>query len=311
MSYASILNLYKDQAVLNFPEVFALEKVDGTSSSICHTKQETTYTDNHKVTSKGNFHYHGGGITGEQFKSLFDTETLERELHKVDCHKITIYGESYGGKIQRCADRYGATIKFVAFEVKIDDRWLTVPEAEALVLRLGLEFVHYVRIPTKLSLIDAERDAISEQAIRNGVTTRDGTFVRREGIVLRTIDEQLDHRGNRIMAKHKRAEERETKTDRPVDTAKVEALKEGRAIAEEWVVPGRILNARSHFPAEQWDIKNMKNLIAYVLNDVKKEGAGEFIPSPEADREICKRAAQLIKQNLESALYQNVTDPGK
>ncbi len=304
MSYASILNLYKDQAVLNFPEVFALEKVDGTSSSICHTKQESTYTDNHKVTSKGNFHYHGGGITGEQFKSLFDTETLERELHKVDCQKITIYGESYGGKIQKCADRYGATIKFVAFEVKIDDRWLTVPEAEALVVSLGLEFVHYVRIPTKLSLIDAERDAISEQAIRNGVTTRDGTFVRREGIVLRTIDEQLDHRGNRIMAKHKRAEERETKTDRPVDTAKVEALKEGRAIAEEWVTKNRLVG--HVLPKIEGDpivdMTRTREVISAMLKDIEKESEGEIVWSDVARAEIGKRTAQLLKQYFQDQL---------
>jgi hypothetical protein len=251
---------------------------------------------------------HHVDLTGQEvLDGGFDTETLERGLHKVDCHKITVYGESYGGKIQKCANRYGPTIKFVAFEVKIDDRWLAVPEAEALVVSLGLEFVHYVRIPTKLSLIDAERDAISEQAIRNGVTTRDGAFVRREGIVLRPIEEQVDHRGNRIMAKHKRAEERETKTDRPVDTAKVEALKEGRAIAEEWVTTnrlvGHILPKLEGDPVV--DMTRTKDVIRAMLKDIEKESEGEIVWSDVARAEIGKRTAQLLKQYFQDKLREN------
>jgi hypothetical protein len=290
MGYRHTDNLYANQAILQFPECYASEKIHGTSSHLKFNRQENT------------IHYHGGGERYETFKALFDVPTLEYRFPLLRGDVITVYGESYGGKQQKNAWRYGPVLKFCAFEVNVDGVWLTVPQAEEYVKLLGLEFVHYVRIKTDLSCIDAERDAISEQAIRNGVTTRDGEFIRREGVVLRTINEELDSRGNRVMAKHKRPEERETKTIREVSTDKIEKQKEARAIAEEWVTENRISNAKSHFTADEWRIQNMGNLIRYIVNDVIRESEGLAELDADAKREVGKRSAQLIKQDFQSAL---------
>lgn len=306
MGYMHLDNLYKNQAILAQTECYALEKIHGTSSRIIFTRHVTDYTDSVGVKTTGNFHYHGGGVPGATFKALFNTEDLEGKLLGIPGDKIVVYGESYGGSMQGNAWRYGPMLKFCAFEVKIDDCWLTVPEAEALVLSIGLEFVHYVRISTKLSEIDFWRDAISEQAIRNGVTTRDGPFIRREGVVLRTIDEQLDHRGNRIMAKHKRDEERETKTPRKVvDPSKMEILKEARAIAEEWVVSERLNHVLSHLSPEVVDMTRTREVISEMIKDIHREGAGEFEPSQTVNAEIGKRTAQLLKQYFQDKLKED------
>jgi hypothetical protein len=297
--------LYREQKILEFDECYALEKIHGCSSWVTHTKGVTTYKDNLNVESVGNFHYHGGGVTGAEFKKLFDTNALEAKLHAIPCEKITVYGESYGGKMQANQWRYGDKLKFVAFDVCIDDKWLTVPESEALVLSLGLEFVHYVRISTKLSEVDFWRDAASEQAIRNGVTTRDGAHIRREGVVLRPIDEAVDFRGNRICAKHKRAEERETKTERPVNAEKVQILKEARAIAEEWVVMNRLDHVLSKLPGEVIDMTRTREVISAMLEDIHREGAGEFEPGPTVNAEIGKRTSQLLKQYLGEKLKES------
>lgn len=243
-------------------------------------------------------------MRGEEFKALFNTAELEPKLLALPYDKVKIHGESYGGKIQKCKDRYGDKVRFCAFDVKVnDERWLTVPEAEALVLSLDVEFVHYVRISTKMSEIDFWRDATSEQAIRNGVTTRDGAWIRREGVVLRTIDEAVDHRGNRIIAKHKRDEERETKTPRVVDTKKLEVLKEARAIAEEWVTENRLVgHILPKLAGEVVDMTRTKEVISAMLLDIHKEGLGEFEPGPEVNAEIGKRTAQLLKQHFEKKL---------
>lgn len=291
MSYASIGNLYKDRAILLESECFAMEKVDGTSASLAFNRDQNI------------IHYHGGCVQGPVFKALFNSEDLEAKFRQLSGEKITVYGEAYGGKVQKGAWRYGSNIKFVAFEVKVDDVWLVVPEAERIVLSLGLEFVHYVRISTKLSEIDFWRDATSQQAIRNGVTTADGPFIRREGVVLRTIDEKLDARGNRIIAKHKRDEERETKIPRVVDTAKIEKLLKAREIAEEWVVENRLLHVLSHLPGEIVDMTRTRDVISEMLNDVHREGEGEFEPSPEVNAEIGKRTGQLLKAWLQSKLH--------
>lgn len=46
----------------------------------------------------------------------------------------------------------------------------------------------------------------------------------------------------------------------------------------------------------------MKNLLSYVPKDVYTEAGAEVEQTAENSREICKRAAQLIKQNFESSL---------
>jgi hypothetical protein len=280
---------------------------------VTHTKGVTTYKDNLNVESVGNFHYHGGGVTGAEFKKLFDTDALEAKLHAIPCEKITVYGESYGGKMQANQWRYGEKLKFIAFDVCLDDKWLTVPEAEKLVLSLGLEFVHYVRISTKLSEVDFWRDAISEQAIRNGVVTMlpngfgygPSRFVRREGIVLRPINEEVDFRGNRICAKHKRAEERETKTERVVDLAKLEVLKEARAISEEWATLTRLQHVIDKIPGAVIDMTRTREVISAMIADIHREGEGEFEPGPTVNAEIGKRTSQLLKQYLSEKLKES------
>ena len=103
-------------------------------------------------------------------------------------------------------------LRFVAFEVQVGDAWLSVPNAHDVAAKLGLEFVHYVKVSTDLAALDAERDAPSEQARRNGIEGDQP----REGVVLRPLTEHFDHRGDRIICKHKRDEERETRTPRQV-----------------------------------------------------------------------------------------------
>lgn len=298
MGYASISNLYSDTRILEQKECWALEKIHGTSAWIHY--HPATDTDPEKLVLH----------SGEQqtvFQVLFDQEKLLKLFRLFGTSlPIKVHGECYGGKIQKNAWRYGDKIRFVAFDVHYNGEWLSIPEAKGVADFLGLEFVHYVRIPTTLAHIDAERDATSEQAIRNGVTTRDGEFVRREGVVLRPITEMVDRKGNRICAKHKRKEERETKTIREVNTDRIVALKAASELAEEWVTENRVRNAQSHFSEADWTITNMRTLIRYVCEDVCREAGETEVPrTPENLKEICRKAALLIKKNLEESLNEH------
>ena len=270
-----------------------MEKIHGTSA--------------HLKWNDGNLHLYSGGESSTSFSALFNVDKIKQLFSQLslilDCKHIIVYGEAYGGKQQRNAWRYGPNLKFVAFEVFADPKWLTVPEAEKAAKYLGLEFVHYVRIPTKLELIDAERDAISEQAIRNGVTTRDGEFIRREGVVLRTVDEKVDRFGNRILAKHKRAEERETKTERKVDDTKVQLIKEGNAIAEEYVTEMRLCHVLQKLPPPEInDMTRTREVISAMITDVEKEAGDEIVMSEQARAAIGRATAKLLKKHLEESL---------
>lgn len=302
MGYRHTDNLYANTTILNFPECYATEKIHGTSANIVFNLADD---------SPSCVQFHSGGEKHENFVKLFDATQLWQRMRSIalfdsgnpNAGKVTVFGEAYGGKQQKQAWRYGPNLKFCAFEVLCGDTWLTVPRAHQVAAALDLEFVHYVRIPCNLAAIDAERDATSEQAIRNGVTTRDGEHIRREGVVLRTINEERDGRGNRIIAKHKRAEERETKTERVVDTTKMEKLQEAKAIADEYVVSTRLEHVLNKL-GEVKDMTRTREVIAAMIEDVNREGAGEFEPSNQVNAEIGKRTAYLLKRHLES----NISD---
>ena len=283
MGYLHIDNLYKNQDVLLFKECYALEKIHGTSA--------------HLSWKDGKVHFFSGGEKHENFIKLFDEPALKASFEAIGHPEVVVFGEAYGGKQQGMAHRYGKQLKFVAFDVKVGDYWLDVPNAEQVVTRMGLEFVHYKRVTTDLAALDAERDAPSEQARRNGVEGDQ----HREGVVLRPIREFRDNAGRRIISKHKRAEERETKTQREVgDPAKLKVLEEANAIAEEWVTPTRLEHVLDKLPGV--GIQDTPKVIAAMIEDVVREGAGEIVDSKEARKAIGGLAAKLFKKRLQDSL---------
>jgi hypothetical protein len=301
MGYLHIDNLYKNQTVMQFKECYALEKIHGTSA---HITWAPGYSEANSLS------FFSGGEAHERFVALFNKADLHARFvgtfgTSFDLD-VTVYGEAYGGKQQGMSGTYGKDLKFVAFDVKIGERWLDVPSAERLVVGLGLEFVSYERIPTDLPVIDAERDKPSEQAVRNGITEPK----LREGVVLRPLIEVQLNNGSRVIAKHKRDEFRETSTPRVVDPSKQEALTEANAIAEEWVTPmrlehviGQLISNREYKRAEMSDIKAM---IELMTADVLREGEGEFVDSKEVRKAIGARTVVLFKQHLNATLVGDV-----
>ena len=237
MGYLHIENLYKCRDVLLFRECYALEKIHGTSANL--------------KWLGGNVLYSSGGEKRDNFVKLFDDGKLVASFLAIGHPEVTVYGEAYGGKQQGQSWRYGKSLRFVAFEVRVGETWLSVENAADVTAKLGLEFVHYRRISTDLAAVDAERDAPSEQAKRNGVEGDQP----REGIVLRPLEEMTKSNGARIIAKHKRDEERETATSRTVDAEKLEVLRAANDIAVEWrgeirtVTPCRTPGTRNHRPS--------------------------------------------------------------
>lgn len=290
MGYLHIPNLYRPEAqlILLFKEVYALEKIHGTSA--------------HVSWRDGALHFFSGGEKHDNFVKLFDTFALAEAFKGMGHESIVVFGEAYGGKQQGMAHRYGKQLKFVAFDVKIGDCWLDVPNAEQVAKRLGFEFVHYVRVSTDIAALDAQRDATSEQAIRNGIEG----FQPREGVVLRPIKEFRDNSGSRIISKHKRPEERETKTVREVgDPAKLKVLEEAEAIALEWVTPMRLQHVLDHLTAdlgEEVNMQHMPKVISGMVEDVIREGRGELVDTKEARKAIGAAAAKMFKKRLQDAL---------
>lgn len=287
MGYMHIENLYKSQAILMFKECFAMEKVRGTSAHI-------TWKD-------GNVIYFAGVAKYETFVELFDDAALRDAFTELGHPEVTVYGEAYGGKIHGQSWRYGKALRFVAFEVQIGDAWLSVVNAESVATKLGFAFVHYRRVPCSLEDIDAERDAPSEEAKRAGMADQDYP---REGVVLRPLVEVRMGGNHRVIAKHKRDEERETKTPRKVVEGMdgFAVLEGAEKIATEWVTPTRLEHVLDKLGGAP-GMERTPDVIAAMTEDVLREGAGEIVDTKEARKAIGRAAVELFKKNIKARLY--------
>jgi len=280
MGYLHIDNLYKNQDILLFKECYALEKIHGTSANI-------KWKDDKII-------FFSGGSKYESFKKIFDISFLEKKFKELfEGIDVTIFGESYGGKCQGMSETYGKEMKFIVFDVKIDENWLNVPNAEEVTKKLNLEFVDYVKIKTDLKLLDAERGKESTQAIRNGC----GEGKLREGVVLRPLIEVMKNNGGRIIVKHKRAEFIETRTKREVNPGQLKILEEAKAIAEEWVTPMRLNHVLDKL-GNPTEIEKIGVVIKAMIEDVTREAKGEIKESKQSMQFIGKKTAELYKRRL-------------
>ena len=294
MGYLHIENLYREsaQAILEFKRLFACEKIHGTSANISWKDSKLSFF--------------SGGEKHDRFVALFDViklDALFTEKFGVSEHPVTIYGEAYGGKQQGMSATYGPDLRFVAFDVKIGDSWLAVPNACALVESMGLEFVSWAEIPGTLESIDAERDRPSTQAERNGL----GMDKIREGVVLRPPFEVTLNNGSRLIAKHKRAEFSERTSGYPglLDETKKAALEGAEAIAEEWVTPMRlehVIDKLKGSYGRDLMIQDMPELIRNMIEDVTKEASGEIVDSKEARKAISHKTVKMFKDRLHAAI---------
>jgi len=263
-----------------------MEKIHGTSAHV-------------KFNADGTITFFSGGVSHERFVELFDKDELKRLYAEADLPidvEIVIYGEGYGGSCQKMSRVYGKDLKFVVFDVTINDIWLTVPNAEDVATKLGLEFVHYNKIPTDLELIDKERDAPSVQAERNGMGNH-----HREGVVLRPLVEVTKSNGKRVICKHKREEYGETKTKREVTPEQLKVLEDANSIADEWVTPMRLQHVLDKLDGPH-DMTIMRQLIPAMLEDIKREAEGEIVWNKTVSGAITKRTAETMKNFLKNSL---------
>lgn len=286
MAYMHISNLYKEQTILLFKEVYALEKIHGTSSHIGWRFQNKQ------------IHFFAGGESHEKFLALFDQTFLKAKFEEmfpdVD---VTIYGEAYGGKQQGMSHTYGKELKFIGFDVQVGELWLNVPNAEDVCKKFNIEFVHYDKIEVNLDNLNAYRDAPSVQAVRNGC----GDDKKREGIVLRPLIEMRLNNGERVICKYKPDEQMENKTKREVSPEQLKVLEDAKAIAEEWVVELRLVHVLQKFPNDV-NMESVGNIIKAMIEDVYREGKNEIIESKAVEKAIGKKTVELFKRKLQNNL---------
>jgi len=290
MGYMHIDNLYKNKDIFLFKECYATEKIHGTSA--------------HVKWKNGKLSFFSGGSSYEDFLALFDKEFIEKKFQELGYDEVVIFGEAYGGKVQKMSDTYGKELKFVVFEVKIGNRWLEVPKMDKFIRdTFGFDVVDWVKIPTTIEAIDAERDKPSVQAIKNGC----GNNKPREGIVLRPPIEVTLNNGARIIAKYK-SEEFAERHNQPrvktTDKEKLKVLKIAEEIANEWVTEMRLTHVLDKFP-QPYDITQMGDVIRAMIEDIEREADGEIVKSKATRKAISSHAAKMFKARINAHLHKS------
>lgn len=294
MSYTHIENLYKDTAALDlFREVYALEKIHGTSAFVVWDRETDAL-----VFSPGS----GSRVL---FEAMFD-HNLIREVLAQQGRTTTIHGEYYGGSCHKMSDTYGRTPKFVVFDIKVrgadregtpKDCWLSVPQMDELARALGLEVVFWEKIPCTIEAINAARDADSVQAVRNGM----GPGHRREGVVLRPLIELTKNNGERVLFKHRYEKFRERASLEPdlaAKQARQDLLVDASAIAEEWVVPMRLAHVLDKIQPPVSGRQDIKRVLQAMVEDVTREAEGEASIDDFAVKAIERRTANMFLEHL-------------
>jgi hypothetical protein len=288
MGYLHINNLEKDWSILEFKKVFALEKIHGTSAHIA-------WVDNQ-------LKFFSGGEAHERFVALFNQTALNAGfIEKFNTTSVIVYGEAYGGKQQGMSVVYGPNLKFVVFDVKINDSWLSVGQAESVAANLGLEFVDYNYISTSVEDLDRERDKPSVQAVRNGM----GKDKMREGIVLRPPFEVTLNNGSRLIAKYKRLEFAERRTVKKLYDPQTHTEQQNAAlVAFEWVTDERLRHVINRLISTRTNkevcIEDTQNIIALMLEDVLREGSGEVLDTRQVRKAINSETVKLFKLYLKN-----------
>lgn len=273
-----------NQLVLMFKELYALEKIHGTSANVKQKGLSAPLT------------FSSGGAAHQAFLNIFDVEDIQARFNTFGQDDVEIYGEAYGGKMQKMSHIYGPDLKFVAFEVKIHEMVLNVPDAHEVANKLGFEFVDYKKIPAILEAINAERDRNSVQAIRNGM----GEGKSREGIVLRPIEELITKTGNYVLVKHKSDVFKETATPRKVeDPAKLKIMADADVVAFEFVTDMRLLHILDKIPGDH-DIKITGKVIQAMIEDILREGRKEVIDSKVVRKAIGNKTRKLFHDKIKN-----------
>lgn len=300
MGYQKIPNLKRDFKILEIcKQVYCLEKIHGTSSHIAFRDDK--------------LNFYAGGVPYDVFIKLFDHDRLLEAFRNLGHNCITIFGESYGGKLQKMTDVYGPELKFVAFEVKIRNVWLNVQQAEKVARSLGFDFVFYNLVEATVEAVNAERDRPSTQALKNGM----GPDKWSEGVVVRPVVELMTGDGKRLLAKHRRSKYEETKTTRELSMTPEERalVKNARDVSEEFVTDMRLQHVVDQYLAAKHEadhsgqyllsVKDTGPIVRLMIDDIVTEHGDEIVWSKEVGKLIGAKTAAMFgrKTSIFNNLY--------
>jgi ATP-dependent RNA circularization protein (DNA/RNA ligase family) len=172
------------------------EKIDGTNIRIM-------------LDEEGNVKF-GGRTNNAQLPALLlqhlhNTFTKEKMLNAFSSEghtvpNVVLYGEGYGGSIQKMGEVYGISQKFRLFDVLVNNQWwLSQDNINSVAEKLEISTAPYLGEWTFDQIVERVRKGVISKVAyfdNNAIATA-------EGVVARPIDTLFDRNGKRIIIKLK------------------------------------------------------------------------------------------------------------
>lgn len=166
------------------------EKIDGTNIIV--------YWDGHNVSIHGRtskseipkplMEYLTKTFLTQEIEELFEQKFGEKEVH--------LYGEGYGGNIQKVGMKYRPDNAFILFDVLVGNVWLSREDVEDIATAFGIDSVPVYGYATLMDAIKMVQDKYKS------LISQDKELVA-EGFVCRPAVELRDKIGHRIIVKIK------------------------------------------------------------------------------------------------------------
>jgi hypothetical protein len=291
MGYANIENLYeigttnyKMYSMSLFKQIWATEKIHGTSAWITYKNDQLSY--------------HAGGWHKEAFPSLFDGEFLLKKMKEIFGVKqpIKLYGEHYGGNIMKMGEIYGG-LGFILFDINVQGVFLSFDKVQILAGQLELDIVEGIVIENTHEAIREYTNRPSTLALNRGL----GEHIR-EGIVLRPLEEFRRNNDKRVIAKNKTEKYIEYNVPRKKDKSRnTQSIEKSKQVAFTWVNAMRLEHILSKsFPENTATIRDTGTVIREMIADIKKESVGEAVITKDVEKEIGSLTREYFHDYLES-----------
>ena len=127
---------------------------------------------------------------------LTETFTPEKMMKVFPGVPVTLYGEGYGKKIQKCGGKYiSGGNGFILFDVFINDLWLRRTGVTDIAHHLDIPVVPVIGILPLLKAVELVSNGFQSKVSEQPMTA--------EGLILKPLGDLLDRRGNRIFTKLK------------------------------------------------------------------------------------------------------------
>jgi len=115
-----------------------------------------------------------------------------------DASEVWLFGEGYGGRIQKDGSKYRGDVAFRLFDVKVGDWWLRWPDVEDVARKLSIETAPVLGTFSMDQIV-----ALVEGGGESVVAQQEGAGRQWEGVVARTEPLLFTRRGDRLMWKLK------------------------------------------------------------------------------------------------------------